>query len=291
MIMNEIKPELILDTECPLGENPLWRREKSQLYWIDIPSGRIYRYTPAKATLEQFETGNVIGGFTIQRDGSLLLFGEGGSIRCWRKGEVTLVLDGIPEVQGTRFNDVIAEPGGGVFCGTLSTGQTPGCLYYLSINRQLTKVLDGILCSNGMGFSPDIKRFYYTDSDRREIYAFDFGFNGQIENKETIVHIPEGEGVPDGLTVDMEGCIWSARWDGGCLVRYDPRGTEVLRIPFPAKKVTSITFGGKDFKDMYITTAGGDQKEEEGQGAGGLFRLRLGIQGLPEFISRVSLST
>jgi sugar lactone lactonase YvrE len=289
--MNEIEPELILDTECPLGENPLWHSEKAQLYWIDIPSGRIYRYTPATEALEQFETGSVIGGFTIQRDGSLLLFGEGGSIRCWRKGKITQVLDGIPEAQETRFNDVIAEPGGCVFCGTLPTGQTPGCLYFLKTDRQLTKVLDGILCSNGMGFSPDIKRFYYTDSDRREIYAFDFLPNGQIENKETLVHIPEGEGVPDGMTVDAEGCIWSARWDGGCLVRYDPHGTEILRIPFPAKKVTSITFGGKDFKDIYITTAGGDHKEEEGWGAGGLFRLRLGIQGLPEFISRVNLST
>jgi D-xylono/L-arabinono-1,4-lactonase len=91
------------------------------------------------------------------------------------------------------------------------------------------------------------------------------------------------------MTVDAEGYIWSARWDGGCLVRYAPDGTEDLRITFPAKKVSCVIFGGDDYTDMYVTTAGGQNKAEEGSGAGALFRLNLGIKGVPEFRSRIGL--
>jgi len=103
------------------------------------------------------------------------------------------------------------------------------------------------------------------------------------------VQTAENEGVPDGMTVDAEGYVWSARWDGGCLVRYAPDGTEERRIHFPAKKVSSVIFGGEDYTDMYVTTAGGNNKAEEGEGAGALFRINLGIKGVPEFASRIGL--
>ena len=120
------------------------------------------------------------------------------------------------------------------------------------------------------------------------IYLFDYDRDtGDISNPRAFVQVPEGEGVPDGMTVDAEGYVWSARWGSGCLVRYAPDGTEVLRINFPAKKVSSVTFGGEDYTDIYVTTAGGNDKEREGPGAGALFRLNLGIRGLPEFPSRV----
>jgi D-xylonolactonase len=97
--------------------------------------------------------------------------------------------------------------------------------------------------------------------------------------------------MPDGMTVDAQGYVWSARWDGGCLVRYTSDGVLERRIDFPAKKVSSVTFAGPDYTDIYITTAGGDNKAVEGTGAGALFRLNLGIPGVPEFPSRVGLQT
>ena len=99
--------------------------------------------------------------------------------------------------------------------------------------------------------------------------------------------VGDEEGVPDGMTVDAEGHIWSARWDGHCLVRYNPTGTEVARVEFPARKVSSVTFGGDAYADAYVTTAGGDDKQNEGTGAGGLFQVNLGVTGVPEFVSRV----
>jgi len=285
-----MEPELIADYRCVTGENPLWHPSEKRLYWVDIPTGRMFRYDPATGIHEQCYEGEDIGGFTIQADGALLLFMAKGAVKIWREGECTTVIDEVPDERESRFNDVIADPVGRVFCGTMPTKHRLGRLYRLDTDGTLTKLLDGVGCSNGMGFTPDRKHMYYTDSARREIYIFDYDMDtGTIANRRVFVRVPEGEGVPDGMTVDEEGYVWSALWDGGCLVRYAPDGTEVLRIHFPARKVSSVTFGGEDYTDIYVTTAGGNDKGKEGPGAGALFRLNLGIRGVPEFPSRINL--
>ena len=285
-----MRPELIADYECDTGEGPLWHPDEKRLYWVDIPAGRIFCYDPATGTHEQCYEGEVIGGFTIQSDGALLLFMAKGAVKIWREDGLTTIIDEIPDERDSRFNDVIADPAGRVFCGTMATKDRLGRLYRLDLDGTLTKVLDGIGCSNGIGFTPDRKQMYYTDSRKQEIYLFDYDRDtGAITNQRLFAQTPEGEGVPDGMTVDAEGYVWSARWDGSCLVRYAPDGTEDRRIPFPAKKVSSAIFGGEDYTDIYVTTAGGNNKEEEGSGAGALFRINLGIQGVPEFPSRIKL--
>jgi D-xylonolactonase len=211
-----------------------------------------------------------------------------GAVAVWRDGELDYIIEDIPDERESRFNDVIADPAGRVFCGTMPTNDRLGRLYRLDIDGALTKLLDGIGCSNGMGFTPDRKRMYYTDSPKREIYLFGYDEDtGAIINQRVFVQTPEGEGIPDGMTVDAEGYVWSARWDGSCLARYASDGTYDRRIQFPAKKVSSVTFGGEDYTDIYVTTAGGNNKEAEGQGAGALFHFNLGIRGMPEFPSRV----
>jgi sugar lactone lactonase YvrE len=111
-----------------------------------------------------------------------------------------------------------------------------------------------------------------------------------LSNQRVWLQVPEEAGVPDGMTVDAQGSIWSARWDGSALYRYTPEGSEQLRIPFPARKVSSAAFGGAELSDLYITTAlSGGNRLAEGAGAGGLFRIRPGVRGLPEFFSRVRL--
>jgi D-xylonolactonase len=131
---------------------------------------------------------------------------------------------------------------------------------------------------------------YYIDSPKLEVYAFDYDVaSGAISNRHVLIRTPKGEGVPDGMTVDAEGYLWVAKWDGGCLVRYSPEGQEVDRIVFPAKKVSCATFAGEGFGDLYVTTAGGQDKVENGPGAGCLYRLRPGVKGVPEFLSKVGL--
>jgi D-xylonolactonase len=132
---------------------------------------------------------------------------------------------------------------------------------------------------------------YYTDSEARCIYLFDYDEEtGALTNQRVWLQTPEGAGVPDGMTVDSEGYVWSARWNGSALYRYTPDGFEERKIEFPARKVSSVAFGGDDMSDLYITTALMDgAKAEEGAGAGALFRSRLGVRGLPEFFSRVRI--
>jgi len=281
-------PQIAVDHKSVVGECPIWHPFDKKLYWIDIPEGIIFRYDPETGNHEEFYSGEVIGGFTIQEDGSLLLFLERGAVKILKDGETSTVIDEIYEELDTGFNDVIADPEGRVFCGTMPAKDHKARLYRLDTNGSITKILDGIGISNGMGFTPDRKQMYFTDSPGGKIYLFDYDLKtGNIENQSVFVTVPESEGVPDGMTVDKEGCIWSARWDGGCLIRYKPDGKEDLRIQFPAKKISSVTFGGKDYRDIYVTTAGGDKREEEGPDAGALFHLNLDIQGVPEFLSKI----
>jgi sugar lactone lactonase YvrE len=152
-------------------------------------------------------------------------------------------------------------------------------------------ILDGLGTPNGMGFSPDHKRMYFTDSHARRIYLFDYDEEtGAVSRQRVWLETPSDQGVPDGLTVDAQGFIWSARWNGSALFRYAPDGSETERIEFPAKKVSSVTFGGDTYEDLYVTTAlTSGTRSSEGAGAGALFRLRPGVRGLPEFSSRVGL--
>jgi len=285
-----MEPELVADYECMTGEGPLWHPGEQRVYWVDIPQGRLFWYDPATGQHKQCLQTDPVGGFTIQDDGALLLFMARGAVRIWQHNALRTVIEDIPDEQATRFNDVIADPVGRVFCGTMPTKERLGRLYRLDTDGKILKLLDGIGCSNGMGFTPDRKCMYYTDTGKREIYLFDYDQEtGGITNCRLFVRTPDGDGMPDGMTVDAEGYVWSARWDGGCLVRYSPDGVEERRILFPAKKVSSVVFGGPDYTDIYVTTAGGHDKATEGAGAGALFRLNLGIRGVPEFASRVRL--
>lgn len=287
-----MEPQLIADYACHTGENPLWHPTEKKVYWADIPQGRIFRCDPATGQHKQCYEGEVVGGFTVQADGALLLFMAKGAVATWRDRQLDYIIEELPDERDNRFNDVIADPLGRVFCGVMSTKDRPGRLYRLDTDGTITVLLEGIGVSNGLGFTPDRKQLYYTDSPARKIYLFDYeSETGAIYNQRTFVEVSdaEGEGWPDGMTVDAEGYVWSARWDGGCIVRYAPDGTEERRIKFPAKKVASLTFGGENYTDIYAICAGGQNKDTDGAGAGALFRLNLGIRGVPEFFSRIGL--
>jgi len=281
--------ELIADCACETGENPLWHTLEKRLYWTDIPRGRLFRYDPNTGHHEEIYQGRPVGGFTFEAAGGLLLFRDRGNVTLWRDGEFVEVIGEIPAERNSRFNDVIADPAGRVFCGTMSSEHSRGSLYRLDLDGRITPVLDSIGCSNGMGFSPSLKTFYHTDSFPREIYRFDYDIKtGSLANRRIFATVPESDGLPDGLAVDQEGRVWSALWDGFGLVRFDQDGNIAARVQFPTRKVSSLTFGGEDLQDIYVTTAGGNTKQEDGAAAGSLFRVRLEATGRPEFFSRIA---
>ncbi|MBS0210443.1 MAG: SMP-30/gluconolactonase/LRE family protein [Planctomycetes bacterium] len=293
--------EIVADYQCRTGENPLWHAAERRLYWTDIPAGRLFRYDPVTGEHEQVYQGRQVGGFTIQADGSLLLFMDRGTVAVWRDGEIerTIVAEVATELD-SRFNDVIADPAGRVFCGTMSVKDSAGKilrhgrLYRLDTDGTLTCLVEGVGTSNGMGFTLDTQSLYHTDSDVtvRTIWKYRYErSSGAISDRQLFVQVPNvpGEGRPDGLTVDAEGYIWSARWDGAAVVRYSPDGQEVQKITFPTRKTSCPAFAGDSLAELYVTTAGGDKREENGLTAGALYRTRVGVRGCPEFLSRVGL--
>lgn len=285
-----MEPELVADYRCELGEGPLWHPTEKRVYWLDIARGLMFRFNPATGEHEQCYEGEVVGGFTIQEDGALLLFMARGAVATWREGRLDYILEEIPDERDSRFNDVAADPVGGVFCGTLPTADRLGRLYRLDPDGSITRVLDDVDISNGIGFTPDRAQMYYTESGTRKIYLFDYDQKtGAITNRRVFLDTPDDGTIPDGLAVDSDGYVWSARFYSSSLYRYSPQGVEERRTELPVRQVSSLTFGGDDLTDIYVTTAGGHNKAQEGPGAGGLFRLNLGIRGQPEFLSRVHL--
>lgn len=280
--------EPIADYACEVGENPLWHPIERRVYWTDIPAGRLFRFHPATGQSELCYQGRPVGGFTIQADGALLLFMDRGTIALWRDGDLVEVLAEIPAERSSRFNDVIADPRGRVFCGTMSTGDFDGRLYRLDTDTSLHCLVESIGCSNGMAFTADRRTFYHTDSFAHEIYRYDYDIeSGSICNREVFARFETSDGLPDGATLDREGHLWTALWDGSCIARLKLDGSIQTRIPLPTKKVSSLVFGGNDYSDLYITTAGGNKKEENGESAGSLFRFRPPVPGLAEFYSRI----
>lgn len=292
-----MEPELIADYRNEIGEGPTWNSLDGRLYWVDILNGRIFWFDPVTGRHELFFEGDVIGGFTIQADGSFVLFMARGAVRLLRNGKLSTIVDEIHGEHENRFNDVIADPEGRVFCGTMPmdekhalSGERLGCLYRLDPDGSIRSVVESVTISNGLGFTPDRSGMYFTDTLDRTISLFDYDVQtGSISNRRTFVETPEGSGMPDGMTVDEEGYVWSARVGDSAVVRYSPEGVVDREIRFPAKLVSSAAFGGGSLTELYVTTIGGNKRPEAGPGAGALFRVNAGVRGVPEFFSRIGL--
>lgn len=281
--------ERVADQKDITGEGPLWHPDEEVLYWVDIPDGELRRYDPSTEETELMYTGDRIGGFTIQENGDLLLFMDQGAVKTWNDGISETVIESIPEEHTSRFNDVVAGPNGRVYCGTMPEGSSPGRLYRLDRDGRLTLLIEGVAIPNGMGFTPDHDRLYFAETEQETIWSFDYdSATGNLRKKQRFARTVGGPGTPDGLTVDEDGYVWSARWNGGCVVRHAPDGRVVEQVPFPARKVSAVTFGGPNYEDAYVTTAIGEgTRAVEGKGAGVLYKADLGVRGIPEFRSAI----
>lgn len=278
--------DILVNPRCTLGENPLWDDREGCLYWTDIDGGKLHRYRDGRHDV--IYTGEKVGGFTLQEDGSLLLFRVSDIARLafdGRAGQEAETLVEIDEAGLERFNDVIATPAGDVFAGTVGETETSGGVYRVYQDGVLEKLWDGTHIANGMGFSPDLKFFYWTDSTARHLYRFSYDeVTHKLTGRELIYEASEAEGTPDGLAVASDGSFFSARYGGDALVHHAGDGRKLAEIPVDAKNVTSAAFGGAGLGTLYVTTAKG-----ETPGAGAVFRHEAGLTGRPEFRSRVLL--
>lgn len=277
----------LANEHCQTGENPLWDAARECVYWTDIPNGRLFRHDLATARHEQIYSGPPVGGFTLQADGSLLLFRVSDiAVLPWGGAARTVI-----EFQDRtmeRFNDVIADPEGRVFAGTIDRDDANGGLYRVDVDGTISQVCAGTGTSNGCGFSPDLHRLYWTDSTNKRIFRFDYDrATGALTNRTLIYQAADDEGTPDGMAVDAEGNLWSARWGGGCVVKHAPDGAVLEKIALPVRTVSSLCFGGRGLDAMYVTTADGKPDSDSLDGA--LFRIEGSVLGAAEFCSRIGL--
>jgi D-xylono/L-arabinono-1,4-lactonase len=281
--------EAVANYHCVTGENPLWRAAEGRIYWEDIETGRLFRAAHASGEHECFFHGDRVGGFTFQADGSLLLFEENRIARLGADGQRRVLAHGV-DAHMTRFNDVIADPEGRVFAGTIGSSDDNGGLFCVERDGSVRLLWRGTGCANGMAFTPDGRGFYWTCSTTRCIYLADYDrATGAVSNRRLFYAAPEAEGTPDGMSVDTNGDVWTTRWDGHAIYRLSPRAEVIERIELPVAKVSSLAFGGPGLDVAYVTTAGGTGASVGGP-EGTLYRITgLGVVGQPEHLSRIWL--
>ncbi len=277
----------VFDAKDILGEGPVWSIEEQALYWVDIKRPALQRWNPATGEHTVWHMPADIGCFALRKSGGAVVALRSGL--AWfdfDSGKVAPAHNPEANLPGTRFNDGKCDRQGRFWAGTMDEGEMKpqGALYRLGLDGGVRKMRGNVTVSNGLGWSPDNRTMYYTDSPTKKIFAYDFNPDaGSISNERIFTQVDVG--FPDGLTVDAEGYVWSARWDGWKVVRYAPDGTVDCEIALPVQRPTSCMFGGKNMQHLFVPSAsvGLSQTELAKQPqAGNLFVIEAGISGLPE---------
>jgi sugar lactone lactonase YvrE len=272
-----------------LGESPVWSPREQALYWVDIRRSLLRRYRPGDPACEQWDLG--------ETPGSVALRAAGGTILSLRSGMATVSAgEGIrrqaqsPEADRPeqRFNDGRCDPRGRFWVGTMSdVARVPtGSLYRVEADWTSHRVLSGIIVPNSLCWSPCGRRMYFADTFKAEILVFDYDADsGAIHNSRVFVSMTNHKGRPDGSTVDSQGFLWNAEFDGWCVRRYAPDGRLDRTVELPVQCPTSCAFGGHDLRTLFVTTARHrlTAAEQEAQPlAGVLLAFEAGVAGLPE---------
>lgn len=281
--------KIVVNHRCLLGEGPVWNAAGNSICWVDILKGNIHEFLLSENVHRRIAVKEMIGAVALCRNGDFLAALKTG-LAFINKTDGAMKLLHHPEIHlpENRFNDGKCDPAGRFWVGTMALSEKvgAGCLFMIERDLSPSVKMEGVTISNGMAWSPDHKTFYYIDTPTFEVAAYDYDIEtGEIANSKIAISIPEKEGFPDGMTIDTEGMLWIAHWDGWQVARWNPfTGEKLLSIRLPAARITSCTFGGDDLKDLYITSASiglTEQQRGEQPLAGSLFVVKdCGFQGM-----------
>lgn len=258
-VRGDARLDVVVRQEALLGEGPTWDAERGRLIWVDILSRRVHTWEPdgghhTVLTTEQHVGAakpRAAGGLVVNLRDGVGLYDADGSF-SW------LHHDPVP---GRRGNDAAVAPDGALWAGTMAYDETPGggTLVRVAPDGTATTVLPEVTIGNGIGWSPDGRLMYHIDTPTRRIDVFDVhpdaADGDHVTGRRTLAVVEEGAGFPDGLTVDADGCVWVALWDGGAVRRYTPDGRLDRTVTIPASRTTACAFGGPELRDLYVTTA------------------------------------
>lgn len=275
-----------------LGEGVQWRVADQSIWWTDILGSKLYRYQWPTKNLQMINLPEPLGSFAFTEQPSVILvaFASGFAFFNWENGKIQW-LHQPPFLPGEgRFNDGRADRQGRFWCGTIMANPeepipATGRLFCLDTDQSLSVHEHGVSISNGIGWSPDSKIFYYADSMLGNIYHYAFNAQtGTLSDKRLFARVPRGGG-PDGAAVDASGTIWSAQWAASKILAFNPNGDIIAEQPIPASQPTCVAFGGPDMNLMIVTSARdglSNKRLETEPSAGNVFIFKTNITGLPE---------
>jgi sugar lactone lactonase YvrE len=247
--------EVAVRAEATLGEGPTWDPATGRLLWLDILGSRLHAYDPTTGRRTVRATDQHVGAAKPRAGGGLVLNLRDG-VGLLDPDDTFRWLRHEP-VPGRRANDAAVAPDGSLWAGTMRYDEAPGggTLSRIAGDGSAEVILDDVAVSNGTGWSPDGTLMYYIDSPTRRVDVLDCSADGRVSGRRPFVSVEDGAGFPDGLTVDADGCVWVALWDGAAVRRYTPDGELDRVIALPTPRVTACAFGGAGLTDLYVTTA------------------------------------
>lgn len=280
---------LVLDLQAELGECPLWSTAENVLYFVDIKRATIYRFDPASGALSSVVLPEEVGCIGLAKAGGFVAGLRSGIWLVSPDGQPVRKLADNPEDQSTsRFNDGMVDPVGRFIAGTVDETRSNGTASLYCYGKSgLATLMGGLLTSNGTAFSPDGRTLYHSDTLRYVAYAHAYDpATGLISDTREFIRFTPTDtdrGRPDGAAVDVEGCYWTALFEGGRVQRYAPDGTQLAEYATPALCPTMVAFGGADRKTLYVTSARVGRPEAELVQyplSGGLFAMPVDVAGL-----------
>lgn len=272
-----------------LGETPLWCERERKLWWLDIEQPKLQSLDPASGrhTVQAFQT-PWLGSQALGDDGSQLLALDLALLRRAPGADTLVPLATVERGLDNRLNDGRVDARGRLWIGTMDNQlhRPQGALYRVDPDGIVHRMLGDVIVSNGICFSPDNRALYFTDTRRHLSWRFAFDVDeGRVHDQQVFADYSRSGDRPDGACVDVDGCIWTAFFAGGRVVRYRPDGVIDLVLPLPVSNPTCVCFGGSDLRTLYITTAtkflAPEQRQREPL-AGSLLAVHGIGQGLPE---------
>jgi len=283
----EISGEIscVADVKAILGEGPVWVARDDALYWVDINGMKVFRLRDGDTV--SWDTPMKVGSIWPREQGGFIAGTEHGLAFTHDFNRFDFFANPEEALSGNRFNDGKADREGRFWAGTMddSERRPTGSLYRVDLDRSVACIDNGYRVTNGPAFSPDGRIMYESDSSLQLTYAFDLDDAGNATGRRHFIQFGKGDGFPDGMTVDAEGCLWIAFWDGWCVRRFSPSGDLLLKLDTPVQRPTSVAFGGEGLQTLFITSASRDLQGTDLDRqplAGGLFAVRVGVSGIAE---------
>ena len=288
------EPQLLFDYTGHLPECPVWSESEQALYWADILEGEIHRYHLASAEHTVLRFPEEVGCFALREKGGFIVAMRSAIWLADKRGLLThKVCDNPSNPELARFNDGGTDHAGRFYAGTFWAPQDYNGALLVRVDNDLTpKVIQcDILGANGLAFSPDGKWMYTSDTPQEVIYRTPLDEQGEPGKREVFRTFKKEEGQPDGAATDIEGCYWSALYDGWRIARFSPEGEQLEEYRLPVRCPTMVCFGGEDMKTLFITTTREKMKQDELTKfplSGAIFTLPVSVAGVKKshFIER-----